>query len=316
MTQQQLEAELQSQGMTLHKFKSQLRKGLREQLLKQKVQQMQIASYRPGKADVARFYQEYRDSLPTMGESYRVSQLTISIEPSDSVRQSAFDRITKIRTRIDNGEDFEELAKQYSEGPNASQGGNLGFIAKGTLSLLRFEEKIFSLQVGEISEPFESRLGWHIVEVLARKDQKVSARQIFISVAPSEEARLQVKATLDSLRSTISTPGQFAEAVRALSTDNQTRSRGGDIGWITRYRLQQTYDEFLDTIATGTISTPIPQQNSWQLLYLSDKNEDRALTLEDDYPLLEEKTREIYAQKKLIDLVAKWRKETYIDIRL
>jgi parvulin-like peptidyl-prolyl isomerase len=78
-------------------------------------------------------------------------------------------------------------------------------------------------------------------------------------------------------------------------------------------------DEFrssFDSLAAGRISRPIRSDNSFTLLFVDKRVAGRPLTLEDDYSLLAEKARDIYAQKKLSDLVRKWRQSVYIDIRL
>jgi len=311
-----LERELKTQGLTITKYKSQLRKGLREQLLKQQLQQMHTMSYVPSKKDVEEFYTQYKDSLPTMGESYRLLKLSIDISPPDSITQQAWDKITLIRTKLDNGADFAEMAKQYSQGPNAENGGNLGFIAKGSLSELTFEEMVFSLEPGEISEPFESRLGFHIVKVLSKKDQKVEVSQIFISVEPPQSLLDQRVQILDSLRNSIKTKEDFVASLKKISTDDMLKARNGDIGWFTKYSVTSQYDSDFDTLEAGQISKPIKGEKAYSLIMIADYKEDRKLTLEDDWDIIEEKTRDIYGQKKLIELVKKWREETLIDIRL
>ena len=70
--------------------------------------------------------------------------------------------------RIDEGEDFGELAKLLSDGPTAPVGGDLGWSDPGSF-VPEFEEVMNDLEVGEISEPFRSPFGWHIVEVLDRR---------------------------------------------------------------------------------------------------------------------------------------------------
>ncbi|MBD3322062.1 MAG: hypothetical protein GF350_13270, partial [Chitinivibrionales bacterium] len=176
-TLEELEQELvRTNNMNLQEFKSQMRRGIKEQLLKQKVQQLYVASTSVTRSDVEKFYEEYKDSLPSAGKSARLSKLSISYSPSDSIRQAAYERITSLKERLDNGEDFAELASQFSDGPNAVEGGDLGWIEKGTLSELAFEEKAFSLEPGEVSEIFETRIGFHIVKAEARKNQQVRVR--------------------------------------------------------------------------------------------------------------------------------------------
>jgi peptidyl-prolyl cis-trans isomerase D len=85
----------------------------------------------------------------------------ISKDESDQVR----DRLAEIRVQIVAGEDFAALARQYSEDPgSAADGGNLGEIEKGMM-VQPFEKALFSMQVGELSEPVKTTFGWHLIKL-------------------------------------------------------------------------------------------------------------------------------------------------------
>jgi peptidyl-prolyl cis-trans isomerase SurA len=310
---QRLETE---QGLSMAKFRAQLRKQIRQELIKQKVQQRYVAEERVGKSEVEAFYREYRDSLPATGKSVLLSMVRIHTKPSEQVRQEAYDRITSIKERLDNGEDFAELAKKFSEGPNAEAGGDIGFISKGSLGELTFEEKAFSLSPGEISEPFQTRLGFHIVQVVARKDHKIHVKQIFVRVAPAQEQVERVIALLDSVRRHAKTREEFIDAVKKHSTDALSRSRDGRLKWRQTVSLPSSLRRAVDSLEVGEITKPLREDEAVSIYRLDERAEDRRLTLEDDWSDIELIARRIYAQKQLIDLVDRWREETFVDIRL
>jgi peptidyl-prolyl cis-trans isomerase D len=95
-------------------------------------------------------------------------------------------RAAEIHGRILNGEDFEELAKQLSEGPSKSQGGYLGTFGRGRM-VKPFEDQAFALQTGEISEPIRTDFGWHIIKV-----EKHNAAQTLTLEASQDKIRGQV----------------------------------------------------------------------------------------------------------------------------
>jgi peptidyl-prolyl cis-trans isomerase SurA len=312
-----LEAELQrQQGISLAKFKADSRKIIKEQLYKQKVQQMYLYSIKVAKKDVENFYNEYKDSLPKMGESILLSKLSLKLAPTESIRQQAFQKIKSIKERLDNGADFAELAKNFSEGPEASEGGDLGFISKGTLNELAFEEKAFSLSPGQFSEPFETRLGFHIINVTERKDQKVHLRQIFIKIEPSADVISAASQRIDSIRTACKTSSDFINAVKKFSDDPVSKANQGQLHWVSTLELPSEIKAAVDSLSIGSISAPV-QTNQFITIYrIDNKVSERMLTLKDDYSLLEKKTSDILSQKKLISLVAQWRKNIYIDIRI
>ena len=90
---------------------------------------------------------------------------TSTILPSYEARE----KLARLRERIVNGADFAELAKASSDDPgSAAEGGNLGWVSPGQM-VPEFQDAMDKLQPGEISQPFESQYGWHIVQVLSRR---------------------------------------------------------------------------------------------------------------------------------------------------
>lgn len=111
------------------------------------------------------------DSQPRRYE-IRASHILIrhnpEIDSSDS--ESPYNKIVSLRERILNGEDFAELAKEYSDDKNSGvNGGDLGFFPRRKM-VLPFDTVAFSLNVGEISEPVETRFGWHLIKVTDEKE--------------------------------------------------------------------------------------------------------------------------------------------------
>lgn len=87
--------------------------------------------------------------------------------------QDAQNRLTQLKERIDNGQDFAELAKLHSDDLSSAKGGDLGWINPGD-TVPQFERVMDSLKTGETSEPTQSPFGWHLIQVLERRDQDVT----------------------------------------------------------------------------------------------------------------------------------------------
>jgi peptidyl-prolyl cis-trans isomerase C len=101
-----------------------------------------------------------------------------SQKPEDEVKArhilvDSKEKAQEVAQKIKQGTDFAELAKQYSGDPGSKdQGGDLGFFVRGQM-VPQFEEAAFNLKPGEVSEPFETQFGWHIVKVDTRRERKV-----------------------------------------------------------------------------------------------------------------------------------------------
>lgn len=100
----------------------------------------------------------------------------ILIKPNEIITEAdARARLNQIRARIKSGEDFAELAKSFSDDGSGSQGGDLGWAPPGQF-VPKFQEAIDALPVGGLSEPFKTQFGWHIVEVLDRRETDFTQR--------------------------------------------------------------------------------------------------------------------------------------------
>ncbi len=85
----------------------------------------------------------------------------------------ARNRLNDLKDRIEHGTDFGELARLHSDDASAARGGDLGWITPGDV-VPEFEHAMDALKPGQVSEPFKSPFGWHIVQVLERRDQDMS----------------------------------------------------------------------------------------------------------------------------------------------
>lgn len=307
---------LSQQGTTLARFKTEMRRAISEQLYKQKLQQRFYFSVNVSRRDVELFFAQYSDSLPSIGESFELHRLSLRLSSSDSVRQAAFDRIRSVKQQLDAGADFAEMAKQHSDSPDGPSGGDLGYLEKGSTSELVLEERAFSLPVGRVSEPFETRLGFHILLVEEKRDRRVKLRQILVRHAPTEQQREAITARLDSLAGAIKTRGEFEAAARAMSADNATKTRGGAMGWISLLELQPAVRNAVINLEANQISRPVTEDNLQSIYMVTNRADNRRLTLENDYTLIAEKARDIAAQKQLYENVKKWKESIFIDVRI
>ncbi|MGE5839738.1 MAG: peptidylprolyl isomerase [Deltaproteobacteria bacterium] len=107
-------------------------------------------------------------------ETIRVSEIMIKADPAAEAakKQEARKKLEDIRNRLQKGEDFGILAKDFSQSPSANQGGDLGVLPKGTMPKA-FDDAAFSLKPGEVSGVVETELGFHLIKVHEKKPEKV-----------------------------------------------------------------------------------------------------------------------------------------------
>lgn len=150
-------------------------------------------------AEIEAYYEEHRDDyqIPARAQ-VRYTYLSASPTAADSI--AVRDRAEDIRERLIAGEeDFADVAAiESADDATAADGGSLGTITRGEMPAA-FEEVAFSLPVGEISEPFETEFGLHIIEVLSRDEDSAEVRQILLELERTADSEIRLLTLADSL---------------------------------------------------------------------------------------------------------------------
>ncbi len=155
---------------------------VRDQLMLMKVIDLEVrGSVMVGESEMKRYYQEHRDRF-ALPEVYTLSQIFIRVRSSDGTAD-AMAKAKRAMDELKRGEKFEDVAVQYSDGPNASRGGLLGLVRQGEL-LPPIERAIAPLVPGGISDIIESSEGFHIIRV----DEKTPKQY-----RPFEEVRFEIQ---------------------------------------------------------------------------------------------------------------------------
>ncbi len=120
-------------------------------------------------------------------EQTKVRHILIKLNEVVS-EQEAKQKMDSLKERLDNGDQFEDLARQYSEDGSANSGGDLGWVNPGD-TVPQFEEAMNALAIGEVSEPIRSPFGWHIIQVLERRKQDMTEQAARIKARREIHAR-------------------------------------------------------------------------------------------------------------------------------
>ena len=225
------EAVVEQFGKPIYKLRQEWREAIENQTLTQQMQQ-QIASKIPELTpyDV----QEYvngvdQDDLPMVPIKYQLSQICIYPD-REAANLAVKERLLAIRERIINGERFSTLARLYSQDPgSARKGGELGMASK-SIFWPAFSDAAMSLKPGVVSQIVETPDGFHIIEILDKKDDMFNARHILLKPEYTSEDREKGFKVLDSLRTEIVNGDvSFSLAAKFYSEDPATRTNGGQM---------------------------------------------------------------------------------------
>jgi parvulin-like peptidyl-prolyl isomerase len=157
---------LAREGNSLESIKGDIRNQImRMRLLRREIKAKIVVS----DEEIGEYYNKNRQNYEGK-EAVRIKQILLLLPPqaNKAMRMKVKDQTNNLRKRIKNGEPFELLAVKYSQGPEAKQGGDVGFIERGVI-IPEVEAVAFSLPLGQVSEVIESSLGFHIIMVVDKR---------------------------------------------------------------------------------------------------------------------------------------------------
>jgi peptidyl-prolyl cis-trans isomerase SurA len=176
-------------GKSMSELKEEFRPMVRDQLVTQQMQSKVTGGINASPNDVKNFYESIpRDSLPLINSEVEYSQIIKKVAVSDEEKRKTKEEIIKLRERVINGEEFSTLAILYSQDKeSAKQGGELGFVNRGDL-VPEFEAAAFRLKsLTETSPVIETQFGFHIIQLIERRGDKINCRHILLHPKVSPE---------------------------------------------------------------------------------------------------------------------------------
>ena len=279
--------------------------------------------------EVKRYYNSLKEqgNLPEIGAEIELAQIVINVEPSAEEEQKIIDKLKKIRQDVLNGESFKMKAILYSDDPGVSQNSGEYTITRESPFVKEFKEMAFSLDEGEISEPFKSDFGYHILQVEKIRGKERVARHILLQPKISEDVMKKTKDSLNKIRDLILKHEiSFEDAVLKYSQDKDTRMNKG---MIINPLTSDTHFELtrMDPDLYARISNLKPGEMTevfydetrqgkkmFKFILLKNKTEPHTADLAKDYV----KIKELALQKKKEETIEKWIEDkiqdTYIKV--
>lgn len=317
MSQQQLLQSLQADGISVDKFKADIHK----QLLMQNISQGLVRSrIKISDQDIDNFLVS-ADAQFWLSPEYQLSHILVALPSTANVNDvsEAEEKANAIYEQLQNGARFEDVALAQSDGPNALEGGNLGWRKSTDLPSL-FAEIAPTLQPGQVAKPARSQAGFHILKLNSKRGetkqivQQTLARHILLETSAIRNGE-QAKAKLSEIRQEILNGSDFAEMAKKHSDDIGSKLQGGELGWASPGKFVPKFEEMMATLKKDEISEPFESQFGWHIMQVMDRrNED--LTEQ----AIRAKARNVLMSRRFEDEVQLWiqemRDEAYIDIKI
>lgn len=315
---------------TSSQIREALRDNAREGLKVQRMQQKLVGEIKITPAEVRRHFKDLpQDSIPYIPTQVEVQIITqqpkIPLEEIEDVKS----RLREYTDRVNKGESFSMLARLYSDDRGtAINGGEMPFTGRGYLDPA-FANVAFNLQdPNKVSKIVESEYGFHIIQLMEKRGDRIKVRHILLKPHVPEEALMAGTARLDSIADDIRN-GKFTfeEAASVLSQDKDTRNNHGLLPNpqtnTSKFEMQELPPEIakvVDKMKVGEISeafTMIPQKTGKEecvIVKLKSRINGHKATISEDYQNL----KEIVLEKRRDEMLDKWirekQKHTYVRI--
>jgi peptidyl-prolyl cis-trans isomerase SurA len=222
---------------------------------------------------------ELESSQGAGDDEYDVSHIlvTVSEQATPEQTEQRRRRAAEALARLAQGDDFAQVAAAYSDAPDALQGANMGWRTAARLPAV-FAEAVAKMQKGALSEVLRSANGFHVLKLNDKRGKSVAqvvtqthARHTLIRISdavPEAEAKnriLQLKERLDNGE-------DFAEVAKANS-DDDSRAKGGDLGWISPGDTVPEFERALDALREGQISEPLLTPFGWHIVQVLERRQ-------------------------------------------
>ncbi len=300
---------LEAEGYTVESFKREQKRALLlQELIKQKFgQEMNVTD-----DDVKQFYRENRDQFPARSDSVKLKHIFIMYNTTDADKEKALRRAQYIQNRAKGGDDFGELAREFSDHEITKEsGGDMGYFIPGVGKYdFRLEEAASKISVGEISEPIEVPGGYEIIRVTHIDGKRVRAQRIHIAVRPDLESEKAAQEKANSILQELKNGADFVDMAEKYSDDPLAADKDGDWKDILidsmGPELRNSFESFEEGEISQLVKTPLGI-HIFKIVSRQDLTEDEVEQLRQ---FLQRKR----LQEKLDEYSKKLEKEAFIKI--
>ncbi len=237
--------------------------------------------------EVRAYYEANRADLPKRDTALHLQHIVIAVQPDSVLLAKAQSLALDVAEQIRLGKlSFAEAAKRYSDDPNGRTGGDLRRLRRGDLTGSmgpQFEETVFGVPEGEVSEPMPSPLGFHLVKMHAKDPggEWVHPSHILfrVPIVQADIARAEERAEMVYERALAGEP--FDELARRYSDEPESAARGGDLGWVPQGGMSGLAAERLPQLEEREITTPIQTEGFFHIFRLVEREDERDFAYEE-----------------------------------
>lgn len=268
--------DIQKQGLTVDDLKRYYTRFIETRIIMQQIIQKKFSDITLSPVAVKRFYDEHKDSIATQPGRVKLASILLALRPSESALRRGFEDAVEVYKLLLAGGDFGVMAQEFSDDERTKyKGGMIGKVKRSDM-VEELAAAVFSLKPGIVSQPFPSRFGYHIVEVLNKGSDWVLARQILIGVPITRNDTLRTEQLGRHLGQLIAEGADFDSLA-----DEYSSTQERDIGEFYVNQLLPPLDTVIAALEQGELSEPLVTPIGYHLIYVREKIAGKTLTFEE-----------------------------------
>jgi peptidyl-prolyl cis-trans isomerase SurA len=305
-------------GSSLTKIRRNYREEIEKNLRATQVRKLKLEGIKIGRREAEDFFNAHRDSVGRIQETVDISHILITPKAGAAAKKTAREKISGLLQRAQKGDDFAELAKEFSQDTGSgTAGGDLGFMARGELER-PFEEAAFAMQPGQISDIVETRYGFHIIKMEERRGEKIRVRHILITPKANREDEVAAADSIKSVYKRLKAGVAFEDMVRLYSEDASTNQMKGHLGTFEIDQLKDRAKEFvyaIKDIKENGYTDPVRTQYGFHILRLNRREPARELSMDKDFERIQRMALESKKQKTFESWIADIKENVFVEIK-
>ncbi|MCL6275615.1 peptidylprolyl isomerase [Muricauda sp. 2012CJ35-5] len=299
-------------------------------MLSEKMQGSIVEEIEVTPEEVRQFFQRIpEDERPVFGAELEIAQIVKQPTAPEEEKQKVIDRLNQIKQDVeDNDASFNVKAILYSQDPGSKSKGGFYSMTRETPFVKEFKDVAFSLQEGEISEPFETDFGYHIIYIEKIRGQELDLRHILLIPEIPQETLDNAVKELDSIRQHI-LDGKytFAEAALNFSDEKETKFDGGllrnPINFDSRFELTKMDPALYNQVRNlkdEEISRPLKEDDprggapKFKIMKISNRYDEHKADFAQDYLKIQELALREKQFKAITDWMDEHIEDTYIHV--
>jgi peptidyl-prolyl cis-trans isomerase SurA len=308
---------IEKDGVSFNKFKE----DIRNEIIISRVREREV----DGKLNISEGeIDNYLTTEANLGESqdeFELSHILIrtpeNSSPEDIEKASA--KVKEALEKLSKGTSFQQVSAEYSDAPNALEGGEMGW-KSGTQMPKLFLDALKNTQVGEVAQPVRSPNGFHIIKLTNRRGtssqlviDQTHVRHILIKLSEVVSQK-EAKQKMDVIKERLDNGTKFEEMARQYSEDGSANN-GGDLNWVNPGDTVPQFEKAMNELGVGEISQPILTPFGWHIIQVLERRKQDmskdAARLKARQEIRKRKSEEAYQ-----DWIRELRDRAFVELRL